>query len=716
MPPAPKTTFLALFAEESSAALPSGDAEISAALDAYGAIYNKGSTKKQKEIRAETLAGLSWLHLNHGDVASALQRIAVPHQQMLASALGLDYDAYSAKPQWPTMLSRAIAARAVPGDTPVKRKDKKKRKSDDSSSRAEKPSAEMEDDDVDEVLVSDEEADPWSAPTLPLKKKPAKGGKSSVGAKKSAAAASPSASDEDDSGAGSAALAGHDIPPMPDSYSDSADVVARADKLCKLSWIGSTLMANCLPIKYRRILYLDGNLSQAARREYDKMVELQRGKASRMSRVESISAPLFPHRMTIAFGHDEGLAADGRALALIAKCERSSDFGAISATAAETALHQEYKTAIKDLQSSWDRCTAAIRHDALIPGVSSDTLIARIKLMLARRYRCLAKEMLGGPARQEVLANTHRQIREVSAYISTFMEDLATRSAEVPFADQPKFVGERFLTLFKPTLDVLLGNNTGSVPGGLTVADLQPAGGSGAAPAPASQPAARRSILRAVNSPAVSFASDTTPAHDDWPAMAPAHPAPQAAHPPPWPPGWPYGYGAPAYPYPPHPSSQPAPAYASPSPAPAPAPAPAPRATPPSAGPSPAGKVKAEPINAKSAARKNAGLPTTLQPQHVWVTGQDCAIVSGGAQHPKCNRCPRLAFHTGLHASWDCPLRYFDVFNECPGFNRDGSRDPAQWHGENLTRAAKDAWVALIAREDIMVPVFDGAAAPPFSA
>ena len=74
MPPAAKTTFLSLFAEESAAALPSGDAEISAALDAYGAIYKNGSSKKQKEIRAETLAGLSWLHLNHGDVASALKR------------------------------------------------------------------------------------------------------------------------------------------------------------------------------------------------------------------------------------------------------------------------------------------------------------------------------------------------------------------------------------------------------------------------------------------------------------------------------------------------------------------------------------------------------------------------------------------------------------------------------------------------------------------
>ena len=76
MPLAPTTTFLALFAEESEASLPSGDAAISAALDAYGAKYAKGPSKKSKELREETLAGLSWLHLNHEDVASALRRNA----------------------------------------------------------------------------------------------------------------------------------------------------------------------------------------------------------------------------------------------------------------------------------------------------------------------------------------------------------------------------------------------------------------------------------------------------------------------------------------------------------------------------------------------------------------------------------------------------------------------------------------------------------------
>ena len=77
---------------------------------------------------------------NHEDVAHALRRIAEPHQQLLASALDPDYAAHSGKKQWPTILSRAIVASAVPGDTPVKRKIRS-RKSDSSSSRAEKPGA-----------------------------------------------------------------------------------------------------------------------------------------------------------------------------------------------------------------------------------------------------------------------------------------------------------------------------------------------------------------------------------------------------------------------------------------------------------------------------------------------------------------------------------------------------------------------------------------------
>jgi hypothetical protein len=83
--------------------------------------------------------------------------------------------------------------------------------------------------------------------------------------------------------------------------------------------------------------------------------------------------------------------------------------------------------------------------------------------------------------------------------------------------------------------------------------------------------------------------------------------------------------------------------------------------------------------------------------------------------HPKCHLCPKLPFRTEVHATWDCPILFWDVFEGCQGFNRDGSRDPAQWQGEIFTRAAKNAWVLLIGSADIMVPHGYGARAPPFS-
>ncbi len=71
---------------------------------------------------------------------------------------------------------------------------------------------------------------------------------------------------------------------------------------------------------FRRFLYLESNLTATARRDYDKMINEQREEKNLMSRSESVNAPLFPHRISLAFCCEEGLAADGRALALIAKC------------------------------------------------------------------------------------------------------------------------------------------------------------------------------------------------------------------------------------------------------------------------------------------------------------------------------------------------------------------------------------------------------------
>jgi hypothetical protein len=72
----PTCTFVEFYSIESSIALPSDDGDITVALDNYGAKYAKGQSKRCKSERAETLAGHSWLHLNHDNVAPALRRIS----------------------------------------------------------------------------------------------------------------------------------------------------------------------------------------------------------------------------------------------------------------------------------------------------------------------------------------------------------------------------------------------------------------------------------------------------------------------------------------------------------------------------------------------------------------------------------------------------------------------------------------------------------------
>ena len=103
-----------------------------------------------------------------------------------------------------------------------------------------------------------------------------------------------------------------------------------------------------------------------------------------------------------------------------------------------------------------------------------------------------------------------------------------------------------------------------------------------------------------------------------------------------------------------------------------------------------------EPLNAQSQARKAEGHPHTFQPQHAWVTGNDCATFRGRTQqHPPCGMCTKVQGGAGPHASWDCPLRYWKVYGTCPGFLRDGSRDPSQWQGDNMARSAKLEWACL---------------------
>ena len=106
---APATrTFEELYATESKNPLPTSDDDIVAALINYGAKYVKGASKPRKADRKDLLAGLSWLHLNHDDVAPALRRISQDQQMTLATALELDFEALGGQARWPAILGRAI--------------------------------------------------------------------------------------------------------------------------------------------------------------------------------------------------------------------------------------------------------------------------------------------------------------------------------------------------------------------------------------------------------------------------------------------------------------------------------------------------------------------------------------------------------------------------------------------------------------------------------
>ena len=110
MPSKPTATrsFVEPYTSESSIPLPSNDDDVLAALDGYGAKYNKGPSKQRKADREEVLAGLSWLHLNHDNIAPALRRISQAQQPLLASALSLDFEAHGGQARWPASLGRAI--------------------------------------------------------------------------------------------------------------------------------------------------------------------------------------------------------------------------------------------------------------------------------------------------------------------------------------------------------------------------------------------------------------------------------------------------------------------------------------------------------------------------------------------------------------------------------------------------------------------------------
>ena len=55
--------------------------------------------------------------------------------------------------------------------------------------------------------------------------------------------------------------------PMPALYEAVAASSTLADQICALPWLPSTVLANGLSAKYKRVLYLEGNLNHTMRRD-----------------------------------------------------------------------------------------------------------------------------------------------------------------------------------------------------------------------------------------------------------------------------------------------------------------------------------------------------------------------------------------------------------------------------------------------------------------
>jgi hypothetical protein len=503
--------------------------------------------------------------------------------------------------------------------------------------------------------------------------------------------------------------------------------------VCARAWLRTALMEEAIPSTYLPRLYRARHWSDKQLIAYDKMIKKQ--KAQRTTRPsqfrrEDPNHTAFPHRLKFAYSPDDGPGYDAEPLRLVCAGERLSDWSSAK-NLGGTAARSQYKQLLDELATSWSDVVGAIQRNEHVAAPTTRLLTELVLNFIERRYSRFALVLPAGRVREEILANVARQLGELRIYFDAFDKSLADCIARMAYAQQAQWIGRRILTLFSPAVTFILaadgdGGDAGSV------APAPPAGGSAgssAAPSPAAK--STKSILKSPSA-AVSFADGPPP-----PAYNPYQPVyspPPAAAPPPS-----TGPYAPFYPAamlfadgggpgrPMHPSYFPSltgPAYGG-----------APGGSYPGAyapPPAPDGAYAARPaaVAVKPEPGQNPGRggqgkqpgdkPFMSQPQHGYVSGLDLAAVPAGqVWRPPCGCASRAVFAAappGLHATWDCPLRYIEWFGFCPGFHPDGTKDPAQWApgGDVLSRASKDKWADLIDKHGLPLPREKGARAPDF--
>ena len=78
------------------------------------------------------------------------------------------------------------------------------------------------------------------------------------------------------------------------------------------------------------------------------------------------------------------------------------------------------------------------------------------------------------------------------------------------------------------------------------------------------------------------------------------------------------------------------------------------------------------------------------------IIGQ-CRVRESRNLRPPCHRCKKHG-----HASWECPIRHFEVRREpCPGFDAGGNRVASAWVGDKITADTMGAWRSYILRHKL---------------
>jgi hypothetical protein len=709
----PALSFADILAAESDYALPATDAEVQAALVSYGAIFKTTKSKLQVAARADLLAGLALLHTHHRDAAALATVLTTAQHQTLATALGLDFQAHGADAAWPALLARRAVSQQMPGQSPKKRKPAPSG----AGGQIQKPGASG---------AQADSADGGRGPPPSKKQKTAPKAKTASGSDASAAASSDSDADASSPGSAVTEL-------MPDELGSGPAFDALVAAVCARRWWSTNTMENAIPPTYLSRLFRGKTWNEKLRTTYNKMVKKQPESKPSSTRREDPTNVAFPHRLKFAFSPDDGVELDADLLRLACAGERLSDWsGADGRILGGHTARSVYQQLLTELADIWGKVSGAIQRGEHIGAPSSRHLTDVVLNLFERRYTRFAKVLPAGRVREEILANVARQLGELRVYFASFDTFLADSTTRMDYLKSARWFGSRVHVLFAPTVALFLAadGDTGDT------GPAAPAGGAGGAggypgppatPSPAGKPS--KGALKGP-APSASFA-DGSPTPAPY-APPPVYFSPPAAAPvavaPSWPPFHPQallfadsgGLPRPVQQF--HVPSLSSPAYGGAHGA-YPGAFAAPPAQPyhPAAG-YPAVPVKPEPGSAPSRDKTaKDGTPRFLsQPIHVYVAGTDAGTVPPGTcLRPSCGcavRLRALGIHPGLHATWDCPLRYIERWGFCPGFNKDGSKDSTQWlpGGEVLTRAAKDKWVELICKYDLPLPNEPGVRAPDF--